>query len=136
MNIFTLAIIDILLIALILCLFKLQDIKYLVKELRNICYNPLGYIKFMQFIFVWFAIMSFIFLMLYFMFRNRDVNVLDIFLTVIVGFLGTIIGFFFNDKMMKKLEEEQEKSIVRSSGKFKQIASFSDKVVKLLEKVK
>lgn len=45
------------------------------------------------------------------MINNKDVNILDIFLTVIVGFLGTILGFFFSDKAMKKLSEEETKSV-------------------------
>jgi len=67
-----------------------------------------NYIKFMQFIFVAVLLFVFIAIFIYFWINEVEVNKMDVIFTVIVGWLGLIIGAFFGQKFMEGLSEEKE----------------------------
>ena len=79
-------------IALIILNFTLRNFKWIVKEIRNICKDETGYIKLIQLLFVLMIFGSFITLLIYNFFHRDITSKLDIFLTVIVGLMGTVIG--------------------------------------------
>jgi len=84
--------------------------KWLVKQVREICKNLSGYVILSQLTFIVFSWVVFLVILVYYMiFRpNTQVDVLTIFLTVTVGFLGTIMGFFFSERAFEKIMKERQ----------------------------
>ena len=80
-----------------------------------ICKNVSGYVILGQLLFMFLSWGIFLLILIYYMFNQENVGVLNVFLTIIVGFLGTMIGIFFSDrtfdKIIKDLEERNAKQI-------------------------
>ncbi|MBA7704961.1 hypothetical protein ES703_113784 [subsurface metagenome] len=68
-----------------------------------------NYIKFIQFIFVVVLLFVFIAIFVYFWINEIEVNNMAVIFTVIVGWLGLIIGAFFGQKFMEDLTEPKRK---------------------------
>lgn len=101
---------DIILVILILSLI----FKWFMKQLRDICRNVSGYVILGQLLFMFLSWGIFLLILFYYIFNPEDVGVLNVFLTIIVGFLGTMIGIFFSDrafeKIIRDLEERNERN--------------------------
>ena len=78
--------------------------KWFFGQIRQICKEPEGIIKFGQTTFIVLSWGCFIFILAYFIIKPEETNVLHIFLTIVVGFLGTILGLFFSREMIEKLK--------------------------------
>ena len=87
--------------------------KWLIEQLRDICKNISGYVILGQILFVFLSWGIFLIIFIYYLFNPENVGVLNIFLTIIVGFLGTMIGIFFSDrafdKIIRDLQERNER---------------------------
>jgi|TARA_B100001964_G_C14109285_1_gene542993 hypothetical protein len=77
-------------------------------QVREICKEPEGIIKFGQITFILLSWSCFLFILIYFIINPEGVHVLNVFLTIIVGFLGTIMGLFFNRETIEKLKITSE----------------------------
>ena len=69
-----------------------------------------NYIKFVQLIIVAVLLFVFIAIFIYFWTNEIEVDKMGVVFTVIVGWLGLIIGAFFGQKFMEGLTKEKEKS--------------------------
>jgi len=81
---------------------------WVFKELRDICKRISGYIILGQLIFILLSWGVFLGILVYYAIFKPDgkVDVFTIFITVVVGFLGTIIGVFFSEKTFEKIIDE------------------------------
>ena len=84
---------------------------YIFQQVREICRNISGYVILTQLIFIVLSWVIFLGILGYYMvFRpNEQVDVFTIFLTVIVGFLGTMLGLFFSEKAFEKIIDDLKK---------------------------
>jgi len=96
-------------IILIILIFFLINFKWCVKTIREICHsgNEGGYTKFIQTIIVMVLILIFIGIIIYYIIDKQKVDRIDIVLTVIVGWLGAIIGRFFGERSMEQFEQKR-----------------------------
>ncbi len=87
--------------------FLLINIRWCINTLRDIAREGRGYTKLVQ-LWVLFLLSS-IFLVIvgYYLIKPGNVDRIDIILTVIVGWLGAIIGSFFGEGAMDRLEGER-----------------------------
>ena len=79
------------------------------KEIRDICENESGYMKLIQLIFVMLVLISFFILLIFNLVFREQTSKLDVFLTVIVGLMGTIIGTFFSERSMESIKKDRDK---------------------------
>src|SRR3989344_9346089 len=84
--------------------------KWAIKEIRDIVRDLEGLIKFSQIIFMlasWFIFIStFVY---YLFFRNDELtSTLNIFLSIVVGFLGTMMGLFFSSDALNNLRKKYD----------------------------
>jgi len=80
---------------------------WFVREVRSIAENSRGFIKFGQIAFIGLSWGVFFIILFYYLFNPREtISPLNVFLTVIIGFLGTGIGFFFSGPAVKHLEDK------------------------------
>jgi len=88
-----------------------------VKTVRDIARDEAGYTKLLQMFIV--SLLSFVFLsvIVYYFLNPGLVDRIDIVLTVVVGWLGAIIGNFFGEKAMAHLEDKRRISISRLINK-------------------
>jgi len=93
----------ILLFILLFLIFKL-----VIKEIRSICETVKGYIKFGQLSFLILSIMIFLIIFLRSIFYPEFVSKTDVFLTIVVGFLGTMLGYFFKESTLDILEAQRK----------------------------
>lgn len=85
-------------------------ITYPIKEIRDICEKPTGYLKLAQLVIIFFALGGFGILLLYTLFFDKDFIDPNIFMTVIVGLIGTIVGMFFSESAMRQIELKKEEA--------------------------
>jgi len=78
--------------------------KWFFNQVRDICKEPEGIIKFGQITFIVLSWGCFIFILIYFIIKPEETSVLHIFLTIVVGFLGTMLGLFFSREIIEKLK--------------------------------
>ena len=87
--------------------------KWFIGQLRDVCKNISGYVILGQLLFMFLSWGIFLLILIYYLIYPEEVSVLNIFLTIIVGFLGTMIGIFFSDrafdKIIKDLQERNER---------------------------
>jgi len=104
--------------------------KWFFKQVRSIAREPEGFIKFGQTAFILLSWSVFFIILLYYMFNPESINALNVFLTIVVGFLGTSGGFFFSGEALKHLERK-----VTSRGKILSSlkAEFLDDVAELIK---
>jgi len=81
------------------------NFRWIWKEVRNISENKGGFIKLCQLVFIILSWIIFVFILIYYVIHPNQVNALNIILTVIVGFLGTMMGLFFSQDVIKSLED-------------------------------
>jgi len=105
MDIVTLLIIGICFVSLLI--FSLLKLEWLIKELRDICLRPQGFFKLGQLTFIFFSWGSFLSILVYYAIKETQINALNIFLTIVVGFLGTIMGVLFSQEVIKKIYESR-----------------------------
>tara|TARA_Y100000310_G_C20590362_1_gene767658 strand:+ start:320 stop:724 length:405 start_codon:yes stop_codon:yes gene_type:complete len=82
--------------------------RWFFNQVRDVCKRVSGYIILGQLVFILFSWGVFLTIFVYYLFKGGQVEVLNIFLTVIVGFLGTIIGVFFSEKAFEKIVKDLE----------------------------
>jgi len=97
-------------------------------QVRKICKVPEGFIKFGQITFILSSWCVLIIILFYYIKYPRDISVLNIFLTVIVGFLGTGVGFFFSGEALKHLERK-----VKARGKLLRQLDILDDTKELIK---
>ena|SRR3989344_5368 len=123
-------------IFLIVLIFLMNNLKWLTRELRSICEDESGYIKLIQLIFVLLILSSFFGLLIYNLIYRETTSKLDIFLTVIVGLMGTIIGTFFSERTMESIKRDRDRKIrkiVEKTGKLKEYRESLNKLLKKLD---
>src|SRR3989344_1986254 len=96
-------------IFLIVLIFLMRNIRWIIKEIRDTCEDESGYMKLIQFIFVILVLTSFFILLIFSLIFRESTSKLDIFLTVIVGLMGTIIGTFFSERSMESIKKDRDK---------------------------
>lgn len=96
-------------IVLALILFSIV-FKWMVKEIRDIAQDLEGLIKFSQIIFMLASWFVFISTFVYYLFFRDDelTSTLNIFLTIVVGFLGTMMGLFFSNEALSNLRKRYD----------------------------
>lgn len=96
-----LSIFDITLLPAVLILFFV----WFLKEIRNVCDKPEGFIKFTQITFILGSWGIFLLIFGYYLLFNpkETVSILSLFLTIVVGFLGTIMGLFFSKEALEEI---------------------------------
>ncbi|MBU2639388.1 MAG: hypothetical protein KKG75_01635, partial [Nanoarchaeota archaeon] len=84
-------------ILLVLILFK-----WIINQIRNICEKIEGFIKFVQIMFIGFSWFVFLSMFVYYLIWNpeKETQILTVFLTIVVGFLGTVMGLFFSTEAL------------------------------------
>lgn len=80
-----------------------------------------------------FLVGIFSFVVIYYFLNPDKVDRLDIILTVVVGWLGLIIGRFFGESAMAGLNEEQQAALKRSLELKKKETKIRDKIVKMTD---
>ena len=96
-------------IVLIVIIFLMTNLSWITKEIRDICENESGYMKLIQLIFVMLVLISFFILLIFNLVFREQTSKLDVFLTVIVGLMGTIIGTFFSERSMESIKKDRDK---------------------------
>jgi len=141
-------------------LFKFKSLyKYLkeiVETIRDICYRRGGYARFIQIIIITFLFIIFFIVVLYFLIYNEKVTTMGVILTVLVGWIGMIIGRFFGERAMEEAslyekslsnstfiidgyinKIEKLKSIINSyEGKTEELINYIDHLEKKMAKSK
>ena len=120
----------------ILFFFLMLHLQWFIKTLREIAslHNPTGYTKLIQICFIFLLTALFAIIVIYYMLYPARVDRIDLILTVIVGWLGLIIGSFFGEKTMENLEERHQLGARKADLLMKKYASFLDKVSNLQKK--
>ena len=103
--------------------------RWFFEEVRDICKRPEGIIKFVQIAFILLSWGCFLFILAYFAIKPEETNVLHIFLTIIVGFLGSILGIFFSRDALDRLEKKVK---TRGTNMFNQ-TEFLEEVEQLIK---
>ncbi len=93
----------------IFILISLIIISIISKGFLKEIFKSENYIKFIQFIIVAILLFIFVAIFIYFWINEIEVNNMAVIFTVIVGWLGLIIGAFFGQKFMESLTEEKRK---------------------------
>jgi len=125
-----------LIIFLVVLLFLINNLKWIIGEIRNICKDESGYIKLIQLIFVLLVLSSFFILLIYNIMYKETTSKLDIFLTVIVGLMGTIIGTFFSERTMESIKKDRDlkkRVIIEEKRKIKDSMESLNKLLKKLD---
>jgi len=102
--------------------------KWFFKQVREISKDPRGFIKFGQITFILLSWSVFMVILIYFIFVPEEVNAINISLTVVVGFLGTILGLFFSEKALERLNE-------RLYGKDEQLKENKNNYINFLKEL-
>ena len=128
-------------IFLITLIFLMRNFSYIVTKTREVCEEPSGYFKFGQLVILIFVIVSFISILAYNMFINpHETSIMDVFLTVTVGILGTVVGLFYGSRAeehISKAKREvllQYRSWVDSLLSHKEI--LGEKIQKLIKRIR
>ncbi len=95
----------------IITFFFLINLKWCVNRIREICGNSIGYTKFIQLLLICLLSFLFVVIFLYYLINEGTVDRIDIFMTVIVGWLGAIIGSFFGERSMEHLTTQQRENV-------------------------
>ena len=106
------------------------NFKWIIKTLREISdqENQGGYTKLIQIGIIFSLFTMFIFILIYFLFNPEKVDGINIILTVIVGWLGAIIGQFFGEKTMENLG-------IKRKEKFIEVAIAEEKKFRMAERI-
>lgn len=134
MTILTLLLLNLILVFLIILSV---NFKWCVNTIREIAdsKNRGGYTKLVQIGITSMVIIIFVGIIIYYIIKPAQVDRIDIILTVIVGWLGTIIGKFFGEKAMGQFEEARGQFSISSSRVFDKYQNFADKVMPILHRL-
>tara|TARA_Y100000310_G_scaffold237306_1_gene240592 strand:+ start:1755 stop:2159 length:405 start_codon:yes stop_codon:yes gene_type:complete len=90
--------------------FFLINLKWCVETIRNISSprNRGGYTKLIQMGLIALLAGLFTIISFYYLLNGGTVDRVDIILTVVVGWLGAIIGKFFGERAMENLDDERK----------------------------
>lgn len=122
-------------ITLIIVIFLIRNLAWIIKEMRDICENESGYMKLIQLLFVILVLISFFVLLVFNLIFRESASKSDIFLTVIVGLMGTIIGAFFSERSMESIKKDRDKkrkAIIQKTLKLREYKETLDKLLKKL----
>ncbi|MDP7458482.1 MAG: hypothetical protein QGH47_07185 [Candidatus Woesearchaeota archaeon] len=125
------------LIIFIFCVFIiLINLRWIIITLRKIAdnRNPGGYFKLMQ---TWLIIIiSAIFCIIagHYIFFPGTVDKIDLILTVIVGWLGMIMGRFFGESAMESLLRNQKMEYLKIKEDGSKMINLSEKLLPLIDK--
>ncbi len=108
------------------------NFRWIVKELRSICKDESGYIKLLQLVFISVVLVCFLLLLAYSLIVPESISKLDVFLTVIVGFMGTIIGTFFSERSMEGIMQDRDLKREKIIEKKIKIEQYKEIINKLL----
>ncbi len=122
-------------VLLIVLIFLMRNIKWVVKEVRSVCENESGYVKLMQLAFVTLIFGSFSILLIYNLFFKEITSKLDIFLTVVVGLMGTIVGTFFSERSMESIKQDRDRKKKAAITTKKKLEQYNQLVNKLVERL-
>jgi len=130
-------ILELWLLTIVLLLFLM----WLIKEVRNICEKPKGFIELTQLIFIFGSWGVFLLVFSYYLFFNskETIPILSLFLTIVVGFLGTIMGLFFSKEALEEIIKKYELRGVRIFKEKKNLIKVRENLEKLkkeIEKIK
>lgn len=113
--------------SLLLLIILFMMFKWFFNQVRDICKEPEGFIKFGQVTFILLSWSCFIVILIYYIFNKTEVNAVDIVFTVVVGFLGTIIGMFFSKEALESLKgklKERDKAILDKAKLLRETRTF------------
>lgn len=117
----------------IIIFFFLINLKWCVYRIRDICNNSIGYTKFIQLLLIGLLSSLFVLIFLYYLTNEGKVDRIDIFMTVIVGWLGAIIGSFFGEKSMENLTTQRKESVNSLLDKLKMKDYIINRLTEKLE---
>jgi len=89
----------------------------------------------MQLVFVLLVLSSFFGLLIYNLIFRETTSKLDVFLTVIVGLMGTIMGTFFSERTMESIKKDRDrkrKAIIEKMTKLKEYKEALEKLINRL----
>lgn len=100
-------------IFIILLFLFIVNFKWCINTLRSIASpkNQSGYIKLIQMGIIFTLIAVFCGVLVYYIMNPCKVDRVDIILTVVVGWLGLIIGRFFGERAMEHLDEARQLNV-------------------------
>jgi len=132
---YTITLILITIFALII-FFLLINLKWCVKTLREIASprNQGGYTKLVQIILITLLCSVFVVILIHYLLNPGQVDRVDLVLTVIVGWLGAIIGRFFGERAMENLEERRRLYATKLNLKLDQYQNFIESIFPELKK--
>ncbi len=122
-------------ILLIFLIFLIYHFRWVIGEIRDICEHESGYIKLIQLSFVVLIFSCFFILLIYNLFERSQTSKLDIFLTVIVGLMGTIIGTFFSEKTMEGIKRDRDKKREKIIEKKLKIEQYKQAIEDILKEL-
>ena len=92
----------------ILLLLGFFAFKWFFGQVREICEKAGGFLIFGQITFLLLSWGCFVLIMIIFIFnQDKSMNPLSLFLTIVVGFLGTIIGTIYSEQAIRKIYESR-----------------------------
>ena len=94
----------------IITLMILIAIFFVSKGFLREIFKSENYVKFIQLVLVGVLLIVFLSMLIYFWLNDAETTKMDVIFTVVVGWLGLIIGAFFGQKFMEGLTEEEESS--------------------------
>ena len=106
--------------------------KWFFLQVRDIAKDAGGFIKFGQITFILLSWGVFIVILIYYMVHPGEVDNINILLTIIVGFLGTIIGLFFSERSL----EDLRRGISTKNKSIKELLEYVEEFPAALEELK
>ena len=125
----------ILYVLVILTAVFLFNFRWIIQQIRQISNqgNKGGYTKLIQISLMGFLCIIFFSVVIYYFKFPSKVDKVDVILTVVVGWLGLVIGGFFGDKSMDDLRKEKEQQGVKRADLL--IARYEHVLDKLKQKL-
>ena len=117
--------------------FFLIKIEWFVAIIRDIASikNQGGYTKLIQMCFMFVLTFLFVIIVIYYLFNPEQVDRISIILTVIVGWLGLIIGRFFGESAMETLSQEQKVNVKELNEMVKEYRSVGNQCKDIIENI-
>ena len=100
----------------ILLFFLFLNLQWLVRTIRDIASpaNHGGYTKLIQMTLIALLCLTFVAIVVYYLKTPEKVDRIDLILTVVVGWLGIIIGQFFGEQSMSVVDEQRKLNLRRA----------------------
>ncbi len=97
-------------IIILLILLGFFVFKWFLDRITEVSKEPSTYLMFIQLIFVFMSCGVFVTIFLYYIIIDpkAKIDVLTLFLTIVVGFMGTIMGLFFSQRAFEKMITDLE----------------------------